>query len=100
MIDEMFNTVGQAVGVHVILLVVEHSLWKTKHKYEDAERIHFSAEGIVLDDLSQLEPEKAQAIAEEFITMFVAALGRLVGKQMALQLTQQLNEDSASDMEG
>lgn len=93
MINEIFLKVGQAVGVHVVLLVIEHSLWKTRHKYADADLIRFSEEGIELEALAQLDSDKAEAIAEEFITMFVATLGRLVGKQLARQLIHQLDDE-------
>lgn len=92
MVGEMFTSVGQAIGIHVMLLVIEHAHWKTRQKYEEAELIHFSEEGITLDGLDQLEPARAKIVAYEFIMLVVATLGRLVGKQLALQLTEQLQD--------
>lgn len=92
MIPEMFESVSQAIGIHVMLLVLEHALWKTRCKYEEANLISFSEEGIFLEKLDTLEPEKAQAIIFEFVMAVVATLGRLVGIQLAQQLTEQLQE--------
>lgn len=97
MVTETFHTVGQAIGIHVMLLVVEHALWKTKHKYQEASLINFSEDGIVLQGLSELEPERARAIAQEFILSIIATLGRLVGQQLAHQLTEQLQVDSRGE---
>ncbi len=93
MAGEMFDSVGQAIGIHVMLLVIEHAHWKTKQKYEEAELIHFSEEGITLDGLDQLDPARAKIVAHEFVMFVVATLGRLVGKQLARQLTEQLQYD-------
>lgn len=91
MIKDTFDSVGQAIGIHVMLLVVERALWSTKHKYEEADLIEFSEEGISLERLSQLDPEQAEQIAHEFTMSIVSTLGRLVGKQLARQLTEQLD---------
>lgn len=91
MIPEMFQSVSQAIGVHVVLLVLEHALWKTKYKYEEASLIHFSEEGISLDELKTVEPERSQAIMFEFVMAIIATLGHLVGAQLAHQLTEQLH---------
>jgi len=98
MISETFNSVGQAIGIHVMLLVIEHAQWKTRQKYEAAELIRYSEEGIFLDRLEELDPVKAKLIAHEFVMSIVATLGRLVGKQLALQLTEQL-KDNIIEME-
>ncbi|MTI79735.1 MAG: hypothetical protein FH758_02460 [Firmicutes bacterium] len=90
MIADTFETTSQAIGIHVMLLVVERALWDTKHKYEEAHLIEFSEEGISLDGLDTLDPEKAQDIAHHFVMSIISTLGRLVGKQLANQLTEQL----------
>lgn len=90
MSQEIFQSVGKAIGVHVILLVVEHALWKTKHKYEEAGMITFSEDGISMDKLEELDEERAKLVAYEFTMSIVNTLGRLVGKQLANQLTKQL----------
>ncbi len=90
MVGEMFTSVGQAIGIHVLLLVIEHAHWKIKQKYDEAELIQFSEEGINLDRLDELEPARAKIVAYEFVMLVVATLGRLVGKQLACQLTEQL----------
>lgn len=92
MMPEMFQSVSQAIGIHVMLLVLEHALWKTKYKYEEADFIQFSEEGICLEKLDALEPEKAQAVVFEFVMAIIATLGRLVGIQLAQQLTEQLQD--------
>lgn len=94
MIGEMFDSVGKAIGIHVLLLVIEHAHWKTKQNYEEAELIHFSEKGVVLDGLDELEPARAKLVAHEFVMSVVATLSRLVGKQLAGQLTDQLKNNS------
>ena len=91
MVKDTFQSVSQAIGIHVMLLVVERALWTTKHKYQEASLITFSEEGICLDNLDTLDPKQAQVIAHEFTMSIVATLGRLVGKQLANQLTEQLS---------
>jgi hypothetical protein len=91
--DNMFKTVGQSIGIHVMLLVVEHALWKTKQRYEEADLIKYSEDGIFLEGLKKLEPDKAKVLAHEFIMQVIASLGRLVGKQIAHQLIKQLHEE-------
>jgi hypothetical protein len=91
MCAEMFMSVGQAIGIHILLLVIEHSIWQTKQKYEEAALIQFSEEGISLDVLDTIDSEKAKLVAHDFMMAIVATLGRLVGKQLAQQLTMQLN---------
>lgn len=93
MIPDVFQSVGQAIGIHVMLIVLEHALWQTKYKYEDAGLIEFSEHGVSLDRLDDLEPEKAQLIAYEFVMAVISTLGRLVGMQLANQLTEKLQED-------
>lgn len=92
MVGEMFDSVGRAIGIHVLLLVIEHAHWKTKQNYEEAELIHFSEKGINLDRLDELEPARAKAVAHDFVMSVIATLGRLVGKNLASQLTDQLQE--------
>ena len=98
MVNDVFDSVKQAVGVHVMLLVIERALWQTKYKYEEAALITFSEDGIVLDDLASLDPERARLVAYSFITSVISILSNLVGKQLAHQLTNQLVE--TINMEG
>ncbi|HEX7715201.1 MAG TPA: hypothetical protein VF531_14390 [Bacillota bacterium] len=90
MCNEMLTTVGQAIGIHVLLLVIEHSLWLAGQQYKEAALIRFSEQGVFLDRLNDIEPEKAIAVAYEFITAIMATLGKLMGKQLAKQFTEEL----------
>ncbi|MEG6523179.1 hypothetical protein [Desulfotomaculum sp. 1211_IL3151] len=45
MLKDTFQSVSQAIEIHVMLLVIERALWVTKHKYEEASLITFS-EGV------------------------------------------------------
>jgi hypothetical protein len=92
MINSTFDSVEKAIGIHVMLLVVEHALWNTRNKFEEANLITFSEDGIVLDTLEELEPQKAEAVAQCLILDIIATLGRLVGKQLAQQLLKELQE--------
>lgn len=91
MLDEVFLSVGQAIGIHVLLLVLERSLWKIKDKYEDAGRITFSEDGIFLAGLKELDEQTAGEIANEFILSIIATLGRLVGMQLVDKLPNSYN---------
>ncbi|HUW64715.1 MAG TPA: hypothetical protein VMW83_08465 [Spirochaetia bacterium] len=92
-VDQMFLSVGQTIGIHVMLLVVEHALWKTRQKCEEAALVRYSEEGIFLEGLAQLEPENAKLVILEFVASIVATLERLIGAQLARQLTEQLLND-------
>lgn len=89
-IQEAFQSVSQAIGVHALLLVLEHALWKTRQQYEEAALIEFSEAGVSLGGLDELSTEKAKEIAHFFVMSIVSTLGRLVGIQLANQLTEQL----------
>ncbi|HEY3316202.1 MAG TPA: hypothetical protein VGL40_13105 [Bacillota bacterium] len=91
-LDRAYLSVGQAVGVHVLLLVFERALWMTKHTYEEASLIRFSEDGLSFDGLNAVPPERATLVAQEFVESVIATLSRLVGQPMALQLTRQLPE--------
>jgi hypothetical protein len=93
MVKEIVTSVGQAVGTHVLLLVIERSLWLTKHKYEEASRITYSEEGVSLQPLEEVEPERARLIAHTLVVTIVATLGRLIGKQLAQRMLEQLKLD-------
>ena len=93
-LPEIFHSVCAAIGIHVMLIVLERSLWKTKLKYPEAERIHFSEEGIILDELETLETDKAELIVHEFILSITETLGRLIGIQVAEKLTEKLAADT------
>lgn len=97
MIPEVFQSISQAIGIHVMLLVLEHAIWQTKFKYEEAGLIKFSEDGVSLDGLDTLEPEKAQMIAYEFIMAVIGTLGRLIGMQLANQLTERLHTDNKEE---
>jgi hypothetical protein len=97
MCTEMFTSVGQAIGIHVLLLVIEHALWQTKQKYEEASLIQFSEEGVSLDALDTIDSETANLVAHDFMMAIVATLGRLVGKQLAQQLTAQLQDEGKEE---
>lgn len=97
MVKETFESVGQAIGIHVMLLVVERALWSTRHKYEEAAVITCSEEGVTLDGLDNLDPERAGLIAHFFMMSIIGTLGRLVGLQLAKQLTEQLQMDGEGE---
>ena len=90
MINEMFGQVEKSLGSHVVYLIVEHAHWKIKERYEEADLIQFSENGVSLDGLDNIEPAQAEQIAHEFIITIIGSLGRLVGKEMAYKLTKYL----------
>lgn len=94
MLKEIVANVGQAVGVHVLLLVMERSVWVTKHKFEEASLITYSGEGVSLQALRALEPERAARVAHTFVITIVATLSRLIGKQLAERIVEQLKLDT------
>ncbi len=92
--DEMFTHITEALGVHVMALVVEHALWQTKQKYQEADLITFIDDKIQLEALDNLDSDRARLITQEFQMMVVATLSRLLGEQIARQLTGDLQEVS------
>lgn len=90
MVNDVFDSVKQAIGIHVLLLVIERALWQTKKKYEEASMITFSEEGICLDSLNSVDSERAKLVVYSFIMSIIMTLGNLIGKQLANQLTEQL----------
>jgi hypothetical protein len=91
---EIFKSVTAAIGTHVMLIVMERSLWKTKMKFPEAERISFSEEGVNLSGLDDLDEAKAARIINEFILSIIETLSRLVGIQVAQKLTEDLSNDT------
>ena len=92
MIEGMFSSVEKAIGSHVLQLLIEHAHFQTKQKYEEADLIRYSLDGIFLDDLEKISEDKAELIAHEFIMQIISSLGRLVGKEMANKLTEYLHK--------
>ena len=90
-IDELFISVGQVVGIHVFIIVLERALWKTQLKYEEAVLIKISEDGVSIQELSEIEHDRATVVAHEFLINIVNTLGHLVGKQLAKQLTEELD---------
>jgi hypothetical protein len=97
-INETFNSVSQSIGIHVLLIVVEHALCSTRYKYEEAGLIEFSEQGINLNGLEQLDDAKIILITQDFVLSMVSSLGRLVGKQIAHQLLQEFKLNSKEDI--
>jgi len=93
LVSEMFESMSQAIGIHVMVLVLEQALWKTKYNHQDAGKINFSEEGVSLDGLQSIDSEQAVIIAHEFTMGIVATLGRLIGVQLANQLTEELKSN-------
>lgn len=91
MIQETFDSVSKVIGIHVMLLILEHALWKTGQKYEEAALINFSENGITLNEIENLQPERARLIIYELMISIITTLGNLVGKQLANNLMKQLN---------
>jgi len=92
MLNDVFDSVKQPIGIHVMLLVAERALWQTRNKYEEASMITFFEDGICLDGLSKIDPERAKLISYSYVISIIATLGPLVGKQLAHQLTEQLED--------
>lgn len=99
MTRETFESLVKAIGTHVTLIVVEHALWKTKHKYEETDLIEYSEEGIFLHGLEELDPERAGLVAHDFLLAVITGLGRLVGKKMANKLVNELQIEGERDIE-
>jgi len=90
-IDELFISVGQVVGIHVFVIVLERALWKTQLKYEEAIMIKISEDGVSLKEMFEIEQDRAILVVHEFLINIVNTLGHLVGKQLAKQLTEELD---------
>lgn len=89
-IGTIYRAVGGAIGVHVMMMVVERSIWLMRSSHPEVALVTFDEEGISLRALSEAHPDEAGRVASSLILGIVATLGRLVGKQVAQQLTEQL----------
>ena len=89
-INKLFISVGQVVGTQVFFIVLEHALWKTQLKYEEAAMIEISEDGISVQELLNIEPDRSVLVGNELVMNIVFTLGNLVGKKLAKQLTQDL----------
>jgi hypothetical protein len=99
MMPGIFGAISSAVGTHVMLLVLERSLWKTKISYPEADRISFSEDGINLDGLTGLDAAKIDQLLNEFVLSIIETLSRLVGIQIAQKLTEGLTNASSGGEE-
>lgn len=97
MFDEVFQSVGQAIEIDVLLLILERSLRSIKENDEDAYRITFSEEGIFLEGLKELDEQTAVVIAHDFMISIIATLGRLVGRQLFEKLAKQIKLSDKED---
>jgi len=92
MIDDLFVSVGQTVGVQVFVIIFERALWKTELNYVEADLIHVSEAGIELQELSKIAPDRAVLVLTEFLNNIVSILVQLIGKQVVKQLTEELGD--------
>ena len=92
MIDDLFVSVGQTVGVQVFVIIFERALWKTELNYVEADLIHVSEAVIELQELSKIAPDRAVLVLTEFLNNIVSILVQLIGKQVVKQLTEELGD--------
>jgi len=92
MIDDLFVSVGQTVGVQVFVIIFERALWKTELNYVEADLIHVSEAGIELQELSKIAPDRAVLVLTGFLNNIVNTLVQLIGKQLVKQLTEELGD--------
>ena len=81
---------SEALGVHVSMVIVEHALWNTRQRYEEAALVDVNDVRADLAPLEAIEPSRALAVMRELERHIVAILGRLVGKRMAEQVVGQI----------
>lgn len=89
-IDDLFESIGQTVGIQVFVIIFERALWKTELKYEEADLIRVSEDGVELQELFKIEPDRAVLVLTELLTNVATTLVQLIGKQMVKQLTEGL----------
>ena len=92
MIDDLFISVGQTVGIQVFVIIFERALWKTELNYVEADLIHVSESGVELQELSKIAPDRAVLVLTEFLNNIVNTLVQLIGKQVVKQLTEELGD--------
>ena len=98
MIDDLFVSVGQTVGIQVFVIIFERALWKTELKYDEADLIQISEDGVELQELSKIEPDRAVLVLTEFLNNIVNTLVQLIGKQVVKQLTEELGNFMIEDV--
>jgi len=98
MIDDLFESVGQTVGIQVFVIIFERALWKTELKYDEANLIQISEDGVEVQELSKIEPDRAILVLTEFLNNIVNTLVQLVGKEVVKQLTEELGNFIIEDV--
>jgi hypothetical protein len=98
MIDDLFESVGQTIGIQVFVIIFERALWKTELKYDEANLIQISEDGIEVHELSRIEPDRAILVLTEFLNNIVNTLVQLVGKEVVKQLTEELGNFIIEDV--
>lgn len=90
MIEDLFESVGETIGIQVFVIIFERALWKTELKYDEADLIKISEDGVELQELSKIQPERAVLVLTEFLNNIINTLVQLIGKQVVKQLTEGL----------
>ena len=99
-IDNLFKSIGQAVGVHVFVVVLERALWKTQLKYEEAAMIKVSEDGVsILEEMFVIDQDRAVLVAHEFLINIINTMGNLVGKELVKKLTDELDTLNVDELE-
>lgn len=91
LVKKTMESMTKSLGIHVVIIIIEHALWKTRHKYEEAHLIRLSEENVYFDQLDKVSPEIARSVIQEFLFCIIDSLGNLVGEQMASSLASGLN---------
>lgn len=89
----VFDSVRSVLGINVMLIVLESALYKIRNQYPEASAIHFSENGIVLDEIEKLPTDKAIIIIEGFMQSVIDTMARLMGKKKVEAAAFQLKLD-------
>ena len=99
-IDNLFKSIGQAVGVHVFVVILERALWQTQLKYEEAAMIKISEHGVsIQEEMFVIDQDRADLLSHEFLINIINTMGNLVGKELVIKLTDELDKLKIEELE-
>ena len=99
MINDLFISIEETVGIQVCVIIIEMALWKTEIKHKEANLIWVFGNGVKLEELFKIEPDRAIHVFAEFLNSVIVLLTPLIGSQAVNQLTKGLGNIIIQEIE-
>lgn len=89
--NQTWQRMVNLVGVHTVIILVQRALWMTQQKYGEASRIELDETGISFNRLETASPDITKTLVEEFFGSLISILTRLVGRDIARKLAEEID---------